>query len=45
MDEELNMPWEGVLAAQKAHCILGCIKSSVAEWSRAVFLSSYTLFL
>lgn len=30
---------------KQAHCMLGCTKSSVADRSRAVILSPYTLFL
>jgi len=33
-DCALDMSWQGVLAAQKASHILGCIKSSVASRSR-----------
>jgi len=34
VDEKLNMSWQCVLAAQKANCILGCSKSSVASRAR-----------
>ncbi|PKU42720.1 hypothetical protein llap_6969 [Limosa lapponica baueri] len=38
MDEKLNMSWRCVLATQKANCILGCIKRSVASRLREVIL-------
>ncbi|GAB0192435.1 mitochondrial enolase superfamily member 1 [Grus japonensis] len=36
VDDKLNMSWRGALTAQKANCILGCIKRSVASRSRKV---------
>jgi len=38
VDKKLNMTWQCTLAAQKASCILGCIKRSVASRPREVIL-------
>jgi len=40
VDEKLVVRHQCVLAAQKANCILGCIKRNVANRSREVILLS-----
>ena len=38
VDERFNMSWQRVLAAQKANCILGCIKRSVTSRLKEVII-------
>ena len=45
VDEKLDISHQRTLTAQKANCILGCIKSSVASRSREVILPLYSALM
>ncbi|KAJ7395472.1 hypothetical protein BTVI_154690 [Pitangus sulphuratus] len=42
VDERLDTGWQCDLAAQKANCVPGCIKSSMARRTREVILPLYS---
>ncbi|KAJ7420843.1 hypothetical protein WISP_46355 [Willisornis vidua] len=45
MDDKLDMSWQCALPAEQANCVLGYIKSSVANRSREVILALYSVLM
>ncbi|PKU42199.1 rna-directed dna polymerase from mobile element jockey-like [Limosa lapponica baueri] len=45
LDKKLNMSWQCALTAQKANCILDCVKRGVASRSREVILPLYSALM
>lgn len=44
-DERLNVTCQGVLTAQRANCVLGCIQRGVASRAREVKLPLYSILV